>query len=195
MKRLIIIISFISVACKPTATETINNDSFFDVVTFSQNLLKTHSSLLNTVTKTSYANNLIEKKEIAKTDSIFWKTELTPLLSVNLNKPSLKNAYAIEIDMPENTSNLLKTGYIALPNSKTSIKKLEIKYLNTSSEIRSIFVVIENDNPVYTSKQEIMLWTNKYGNQLQIDSLIFRGYNKTILLDSMVYESKVIVNQ
>jgi len=195
MKRLIIILSFIAVGCKPTATETINNVPFFNVATFAKKLLKTHSSLSNTVTKTSYVNNLIEKTEISKTDSVFWKTELTPLISVDLNKPFLKDAYTIEVDLPEKSSNLLKTIYTALPQSNTSIKKMEIKYLNTPKEIRAVFVVIENNNSVYTSKQEIKLWVNKYGNQLQVDSLIFKGYNNTILLDSMAYESKVVVNQ
>jgi len=193
MKKLIIILSLFAVGCKPTVTETNTIDPFFDLASFTQNLLKTHSLLLNTVTKTSFANNLTEQIEIATTDSVFWKAELAPLLSINLNKPSLKDAYTIETDIPDKTSNLLKTVYTALPKSKTPIKKLEIKYLNTPSEIRSVIAVIKNENLVYSSKQEIILWTNKYGNHLQIDSLIFRGYNKTILLDSMVYESKVAI--
>ena len=193
MRLLVILSVFLWIGCQPIETQTNSTDKYFDLPHFSQELLKAQINTKSKVVKITQVNKVEEKNNINKADSAFWATELSPLLNEELNRPSLIDAYSIQNDIPEQTSNLLKTVYTALPNTHTDIKWLEIKYLDTPKNIRQITARFRSENSVYTTEQVVNLWVNKYGNLLLIDSINTQGYNKTILLDSMKYCSKVVV--
>lgn len=193
MRIFILFISLLWAGCQPITSNISSNEAYFDLPGFAQELLETQVKGQGQVVKTIQVNQVQELSIIDNPDSIFWATELFPLLNGNINKPSLINAYSVQQDIPDESSNLLTTVYIALPESNTTIKKLEIKYLVSIKEIRQVIVFIDNKNSVYNTQQVIQLWTNKYGSKLLIDSLVTEGFNKTILLDSMKYRSKVVI--
>lgn len=193
MRLLTIFISLFIFGCQPLSSQKEIKPVYFDMPGFSQELLASQVMAKSKVVKRTVVNGAQEKQDIAKADSSFWATELYLLINENINKPSLVDAYTIQKDVSEDSSNLKKTVYTALPESNAVIKKLVIKYLNNPSEIRQIFAEVSNSNSVYTTHQTFELWVNKYENQLLIDSLINIGFNKTILLDSMTYSSKVVV--
>ena len=195
MRIFILFISLLWAGCQPITSNISSNEAYFDLPGFAQALLETQVQGQGQVVKTIQVNQIQDISIIDNPDSIFWATELFPLLNGNINKPSLINAYSVQQDMPDESSNLLKTVYTALPESNTTIKKLEIKYLDSPKEIRQVIVFIDNKNSVYNTQQVIQLWTNKYGSKLLIDSLVTEGFNKTILLDSMKYSSKVVINR
>ena len=193
MRIFILFISLLWAGCQPITSNISSNEAYFDLPGFAQELLETQVKGQGQVVKTIQVNQIQDISIIDNPDSIFWATELFPLLNGNINKPSLINAYSVQQDIPDELSNLLKTVYTALPESNTTIKKLEIKYLDSPKEIRQVIVFIDNKNSVYNTQQVIQLWTNKYGSKLLIDSLVTKGFNKTILLDSMKYSSKVVI--
>lgn len=195
MRILIFFISVIGISFQPVSTNQVAKGKYFDLASFTQILVENQVVANTHITKTTNVNGVEEIIEIGKADSLFWTTELFLLLNANINKPSLIDSYSIEKDINEETSNLLKTIYTALPEAKTEIKKIEFKYLNTQNEIRQVLAVINTKNSVYSTKQTVEMWVNKYGNKLLIDSLVTTGYNKTILLDSMRYSSKVVVRK
>ena len=191
--RFITIVSLLLwMGCKPISVQIESTDSYFDLPGFSQKILVSQIKAKSKVLKTIQVNAIEEQNNLLA-DSLFWATELSPLLKGNLNKPSLADGYSVQKDISEQSSNLLKTVYTALPETHTSITSLEIKYLGTDTEVRQIVAQFESKNSVYTTEQVVQLWINKYGNQLLIDSISTQGFNKTILLDSMKYYSKVVV--
>ena len=194
MRLLILTISVLWIfSCKPSTTIKDSTDEYFDLPKLSQQLLSNQVTANTDVVKTAKVNGVEEIQSVEHADSAFWATELFQLLGGNLNKPSLVGSYNIKKGIPEQSSNLTTTIYTAKPESKTTIKKLTLKYLGTQNEIRQVQMDITNENSVYITHQTIELWVNKYGSLLLIDSMITEGYNKTIMLDSMRYTSKVNV--
>ncbi|MCF6361518.1 MAG: hypothetical protein L3J29_12250 [Cyclobacteriaceae bacterium] len=177
--------------CTSPEANTGSSASYFDVTSFTQNLIEQQFQRGASVVKTTNVNGVIEERLISDTDSLFWVTELTPLLNADINKPSLKEAYLVEIEVEEVNSNLLKTIYSAQPSLKSKVKLIEIKYLGKPEEVRQIFAVMQTDNPVYSTHQSIHIWINNQEGKLIIDSLKIEGFNKTVLLDSMVYSSTI----
>jgi len=167
----------------------------FDLKALVQQLIENQASVKNyTVHKISTANGIEEQSEIGTPDSLFWEKELTPLLKADINKPSLKGVYKISDGVADQKSNLQRLVYAALPSANADVMRLEIKYLDNASEVRQVIAWISTKNPVYDSKQKISLWVNKYNNRLMIDSLSIKGFNKTIMQDSLIYQTRLIVN-
>jgi hypothetical protein len=193
MRLWVIIISVLWLGCQPIIPNNSSTDKFFDLPEFSQKLIESHVVAQSSVIKKTSVNEKEEISNLNITDSLFWATELYPLLVGDLNRPSLIDAFKIEEDIPETTSNLKKIIYTSLPEANTNIQRIEIKYLHTIDEVRYVKAQIHTNNSVYNTEQSIQLWTNRYGKQLFIDSVITFGFNKTILLDSMTYTSKVVV--
>lgn len=192
--RKFLLLTFISVvACQQVSKQEGTAEPYFRINDFVNTLIQSQAQSGNKVHKLTIANGIDEVVEISEPDSAFWKTELTPLLSADINKPSLFDAYTIKEGASEETSNLLRTIYDAKPKVDVSVKRLEIKYLNKPTEVRQIIATINKDNPVYNSYQKINLWTNKYGGKLLIDSMNVTGYNKTVFQDSLVYQTKLKV--
>lgn len=193
MRLLILLSLIIGVSCNPVSTNKEAKGSLFDLPAFSRRLVETQVNANYKVIKTSIVNEIEDKFSVAVTDSVFWATELYLLLNGDLNKPSLIGEYIVQNDVSEPSNNLTKTVYSAVPDSKATLKQLEIKYLDSPLEVRQILVHIESKNTVYQSQQSVHLWVNNYKNKLLIDSLITEGFNKTILMDSIKYRSKVVV--
>lgn len=194
MKRLFVLFLIAAVACESVESNDGKTAPYFDLNSFVNSLIQTQSISSSVIEKTTLANAVEEKVKVESADSMFWKTELTPLLNADINKPSLFDAYTIESSVPDDKSNLLKNVYEVKPNTNASVQKLEIKYLKKPSEVRQIVAIIHKDNPVYDSYQKINLWTNRYNNKLLIDSLSVTGYNKTVFQDSLIYQTKLSVN-
>ncbi len=191
--RLLTLLSLVLwMGCNPIATQIDSTNSHFDLPGFSEKLVASHIKAKSKVVKSTQVNAIKEKNSVI-TDSIFWTIELSSLLNEDINKPSLTDAYSVQKGIPDKSSNLLKTIYTALPKTHTNITLLEIKYLGTEAEVRQINARFERKNLVYTTEQFVQVWVNRYGNQLLIDSISTQGFNKTILLDSMKYYSKVVV--
>ncbi len=193
IKLATLLIPLLLIGCYSTTSKVNTTAKYFDLPGFTKKLLVRQVVAHNKVIKASQVNKVSETIVIDSADSLFWATELFPLLNETLNNPSLPDSYLVKQHVPEASSNLLKIEYTAMPNTSARIKKLEVKYLTNPSEIRQIIAVIESNNSVFNTQQIVQLWVNKYGNQLFIDSLQMEGFNKTILLDSMHYSSKIVV--
>jgi len=176
-----------------TAPKTNEANAYFDMSSFTQQLIVQQSKMGSAVFIKNIVNNTTDERIEERTDSLFWATELTPLFNSDINKPSLLNAFTVEERVKEANSNLLKTIYSALPEVKSNVKRIEIKYLGQPDEVRQIYVVMKTDNPVYSSHQSIHVWINNLEGKLILDSLKTEGVNKTILLTPMNYSTTVSI--
>jgi len=193
MRKIFFLLFIIMAGCKPTDSQSDINQ-YFDLDSFVHQLIVNQTTVGNYhVIKTSVANGVEEHTEIEKTDSLFWVTELTPLIKADINKPSLVDAYKISDGLKEQNSNLQKLVYSEKPETNADVIRLEIKYLDNTNDVRQVVAWTGTQNPVYSAKQKIDLWVNRYKNTLLIDSLSVKGYNKTLLQDSLLYQSKTIV--
>jgi len=193
MRYALILFIFISVKCTTPEPSKLGKNKYFDIPSFTQSIIKHQSETQVTVLKKSNINGLQEENLLKIADSSFWATELFLLLNADINKPQLQTAFTIEEHITETKSNLLKTVYTALPKTHSKIRKIEFKYLNSSEEIRQIIVELATNNTVYSTQQSTHVWLNKTEDTLLIDSLVTRGFNKTIFLDSMKYSSTVLI--
>ncbi len=187
-----IILFLLLAGCQSVISEKEAINKYFDLPSFTQELLSAQAKTSTQVTKIMEVNGVSESVLIKHSDSLFWAKELSPLLVSTINKPSLADAYLVEEHLSDEFSNLLKTTYTAKPETLTTIKKLEIKYLKSMNEIRQVYAIVKNDNLIYSTQLEVHLWVNKRGNLLFVDSLTTTGFNKTIFLDSMKYKTVVI---
>jgi len=193
MRIVVLISALLWIGCQPITPQTNTSNKYFNLSGFAQELLISQAKDKNSVVKITQVNNVEERNSGFYPDSSFWAIELSSLLNANLNKPSLSDAYSIQSNVSEKNSNLLKTVYTASPETNAHITLLEVKYLKNPKEVRQIIAFIKSENSVYNTHQVINLWLNKYGSQLLIDSIYMQGFNKTVLLDSMKYSSKVVV--
>jgi len=191
MKYSILWVALISMGCTSPKTNKVN--AYFDITSFTHQLIAQQSKNGSSVFVKNMVNNTTDERIEGNTDSLFWVTELTPLFNADINKPSLLDAYKVEEGVKEANSNLLKTIYSVLPKAKSKVKRIEIKYMGHLSEVRQIYVVMETDNPVYSSHQSIYVWINNLEGKLIIDSLKTEGFNKTILLKPMNYSTSIRV--
>ncbi len=192
MRYIPLIIALFMIGCTSPAPKKADIKPYFDITSFTENLILNQSQSGLPVSKKLWVNGVKEEVEVKNTDSLFWATELYPLLIAEINKPSLLGAFDIQEKVEEQNSNLLKTIYTALPDANTTVKKIEIKYLNNPKELRQIVAQLKTENHVYKTTQNIHVWLNDYNGLLLIDSLKTTGINKTIFLDTMHYASSVI---
>lgn len=194
MRKLSVVLLIVVSSCQLASDNKKEVRSYFDLNGFIHQLITDQLSASKyPVIKTSIANGTEEQVVVEKPDSLFWNTELTPLIKADINKPSLVDSYKINDGLKEQNSNLKKLVYSAKPETNTDVIRLEIKYLENIAEVRQVVVWVETKNPVYSARQKIDLWVNRYKNQLLIDSLSIKGFNKTLLQDSLQYKSKLIV--
>lgn len=194
MRKLFLLLFIFVTGCQPVTNSKNEANSYFDLNGLMHQLIVNQTTEgYYPVIKTSVANGIEEHIEIEKPDSLFWVTELTPLIKADINKPSLVDVYKISDGLKEQNSNLQKLIYSAKPTSNADVIRLEIKYLDNTNDVRQIVAWIGTQNPVYSAKQKIDLWVNRYKNTLMIDSLSVKGFNKTLLQDSLLYQSKTIV--
>lgn len=193
MRYIAILFILLAVRCTTPEPTNLGEKTYFDIPSFTQSIIEQQAAAGTSVLKKSIINGQEEENLKEETDSSFWATELFLLLNVDINKPQLKTAYKVEENVTELHSNLLKTIYTALPNTNTTIKKIEFKYLTSPAKIRQILVELATNNAVYSTQQTTQVWLNTKGGKLLIDSLVTTGSNKTIFLDSMKYSSTVLI--
>ncbi len=193
MRCSILWVALISMGCASPAPNKNEVKAYFDITSFTQQLITQQSKIGSAVFIKNIVNENTEERMVVNPDSLFWATELNPLLTSDINKPSLLDAFKVEVGVKETNSNLLKTIYSVLPGVNSNVKLIEIKYLGQPDEVRQIYVVMKTDNPVYSSHQSIHVWVNSQEGKLIIDSLKTEGVNKTILLKPMNYSTTISV--
>lgn len=172
MRLLVVLIILGSlVNCTPPNTTKLLDYEYFDVSNFAVNLLANQSKTGTSVQKIVSINGAEETKLIGQPDSSFWRIELAGLLAIDLNKPSLVDAYYIETGEQDGASNLLFDTYVAKDPESAVIKKLGIYYWQDKQEIRKIEFKAGSSNFLLKEEQDFTLWVNRYSGVLLIDSV------------------------
>lgn len=151
-----------------------------------QYLLPNIDSLINSQVKFLSNKRVIKKvilngKEeilLLKTDTTFWKSELSIFSNLEINKPSLIGAY-----------NKVRKKNVLIFNRKKGEKKSAIQVIiNTSQngDILSISGILLEKNYLYLSEQKLSMVFDK--NSKLLKSYKFSGYQKLITRDTVFFE-------
>lgn len=92
MRASFLIISLLWVGCQPMSDKTESVEKYFDLPGFSKALVKSQINANTQIIKITNVNRSEEKSIVNAADSLFWVTELFPLLNGELNIPSLFDA-------------------------------------------------------------------------------------------------------
>ena len=137
--------------------------------------------------KTFILNSDTETKTFDSTDSTFWALELAKLKEIDLNSPQIRDVLSLKSSIKDESSNLLINEYMMPEGGTSSLKKLNVYYLNDTTEIRQIYVELNSDNLISNSGTKINLWVNRYDEKLLIDSLQIVGCDKTFMQPEREY--------
>ena len=165
---LIVTISF---GCEPPNTVSKSDYEYYDVTGFAAELIANQSTASKSAVKTVDINGEFETKTIEQPDSSFWAIELSGLLSIDLNKPSLFDAYSVQDRQQDDSSNLLFDAYYAKNPESTEVKSINIYYVEEKQEVRKIEFKAGNTNLLLKESQNFSIWINRYNDKLLIDSV------------------------
>ena len=185
------LIIFIISGC--TAEIKTERTDWFDMPELTRKLIANMSDAMPSVNKTFDFNGVSETKTIQAADSVFWKQEFANFFEVNLNTPLVRDFVRLETGRKDLNSNLMVDEYIVDEKSKSTIKELQLYYLDTPTEIRKISIRLNNSNLVSKSETEVEIWLNRYQELLLIDSLIVKSKEKTLLQSPRNYSNKLKV--
>ncbi|MFM7177229.1 MAG: hypothetical protein ACKO0X_07390 [Bacteroidota bacterium] len=103
--------------------------------------------------KTIYTDYGKEQKNI---DAPIWKTELSPFIEIDINKPALKGTYKIrEENRPDSGSVVL---YEALEENAT-VRKLHVEY-DSQKNVTGVWAVTATSNPYHASTDTLIYLSN-----------------------------------
>ena len=173
---LILLLSLVN--CTPPNTTSLSDYEYFDVEGFASNLLIDQYRAGKTVLKTVSINGEEETNKIVHPDSSFWAIELAGLLAIDLNKPSLIDAYNIENGGQDEDSNLLVDTYIAKNPLSVQVQKIKIFYWLDKQEVRKIEFNTSSVNILLKEEIDFVLWVNRYSGVLLIDSVETNVYSQ-----------------
>ncbi len=154
MKYLLIITLFF-VACKK---EQKNEDStslekkYFDLVKIVKTDIDNNSTKKCGEEKTVSINGKPESKKI---DTVDWKKEMQLLLDCDINKPSWKGKYNVQI-----LNDSLKYLYIAV-STKIPVRQLAVNYEQKNGRIISIEIKKKTGTALFSNEQQIIYFPEK----------------------------------
>ena len=120
-------------------------------------------------------NGKLETTRVTETD---WSKELQIFYQMDINKPALRGAYAVE---PVNQPNSSGTTYQKKPAVEASVRELTITKAATRPE--SITATIIQDNPLFYSEKKLQLQADSKG----LRSYSVEGIQKLVMFDTVRY--------
>ena len=166
-----VLIAALSFGCEPPNKTNRADYEYYDVTGFVSQLIADQSTAGKSAVKTVDINGQFETKTIEQPDSSFWIIELSGLLSIDLNKPSLFDAYNVQERQQDDSSNLLFDAYYAKNPEATEVKSINIYYVEEKQEVRKIEFNAGNTNLLLKESQDCSIWINRYNDKLLIDSV------------------------
>jgi len=188
MKRIIVYTFIILLLGCDTSLPQQTNTHLFNLPDFTKKLIVNMSNRHPAVNKSFSLNGNKENKNINNTDSTFWSQELARLIDTDLNSPKYLGAISVTPKQQDPDSNLLINSYSLTNITKLPLKSLRIYYLNDTTEIRKIDLMMTSDNLINASETSISLWINRYNGILLIDSLKITGKDKTLFQGTRQYQ-------
>lgn len=162
MKLKIIVIFALTImvfACSKESPSTANTsdtvDKYFSLKDFFESEIQNLQSQQIVLHKFATLNEEVEKKALSEID---WRTEFTPFINSDINKPAWKDSY--RIDSTSNEIGQLKIIYTA---QNTDLRTQEIaitfgKNAQTPSDIR---IVNLTENPIYDTTERLQYVVGK----------------------------------
>lgn len=103
--------------------------------------------------KTIFTENGNEQKKIA---APVWKTELSPFIEIDINKPALKGTYKIFEENRPGSGSVVR--YEALEQNAT-VRKLHIEY-DSQKNVTGVWAITATSNPYHASTDTLVFHSN-----------------------------------
>lgn len=192
MKKVILLLVIFAVAgCSPDV-KTIESN-WFNLPEHIELLVNNMGNKTPSVRKSFNLNGVLESKTFNAYDSGFWVQEFAKLTSLDLNSPQIRDYVELSSGIEDNNSNLLIDYYAVTEESKSALKEVYLYYLNSTSDLRQIKVVLNESSLVTSSRIDISIWLNRYQNLLLVDSMKTKGVEKMFLQSPRKYENTIKV--
>jgi hypothetical protein len=188
MRLSIFFIIVLLIGCKPDSQNRVAVE-WFDLPGLVDELVLNMDNKNHRAIKTFTLNRDVETKQYESSDSTFWARELAKLSGIDLNSSQIRDALQMKGNIKDYKSNLLIDQYLLPDDNMATLKKLNVYYLEDTSEIRQIYAELNSDNLISKSNTKINLWINRYSNILLIDSLQIVGCDKTFMQSEREYHS------
>lgn len=194
MRYTLLFLLLVLIACDPPELSVDGGEKFYNVRAFTRHLIQSDAMSSANYVKYAEIDGESEVKEFEKPDSVFWKKELAAFLNLDMDRPSLKNVFKIQLGSNDDGSNLLVDRYELKAESDAEIKFLEVAYLEDSSNVRWIILIQESTNPLFYSRKENELFLSRYNGALQPDSVKsrveqWRYGTDTMHIDTQLYRN------
>lgn len=177
---------FISYACVPTSATNDADKKYFDLVQFTDNLVKELTIKKPKVDKKIFLGG---EADNITSDTLNWEKELALFKEADINSPSLRDSYEIEEDKLKHTLT-----YTA-KESKLKVKEIRLAFDEQSQankvSIKQVKIFFSEDNQLYEIQRDLAMELKN--NELFTYSI--KGFQKVILKDSLIYEINAMINQ
>ena len=119
-------------------------------------------------------------------DSARWAKELNIIKTANINKPGLRPYY--ELQTIDSSIYLIDT-YVLSDTERSNTLYQKIFRTKKNGYLEKICIKQQTDNPIYHSGRDIEVVFKRPDEDNIIDSIIVKGYQKIIFLDTAFYQT------
>ena len=173
---------FISSACNyDQSTIALSEDKYYNV----DSLLDAQISFL-TKSKAQLSKIVPSEEIVINMDSLAWSNTLAVFRHLDLNKPSLNDAYHVISNIADSSSNLTILQYqLKDQNSNQRLKELSFYYLKSLQDIKKITAESSSNSLIYSSRNLYQLYFDQEQKQTILKSYTIGLQQKTLFKDSM----------
>ncbi len=135
--------------------------------------------------KTAHIGKRLEEK-ITVLDSSQWDDALSVFRVLDINKPSLRDAYQITDHLADSSSNLTILQYLLKdPKSSTQLTELNLYYLHSIQDLKKIVGKSGSSGFIYQSEKTLELVFDKSHHQTSLKAYSISTNQKTLFRDSI----------
>lgn len=182
----LLLLLFIFYGCVPTSATKEVDKKYFDLIQFTDNLVKELAMQKPQVQKKIFLDG---ETDNVTSDTLNWEKELALFKEADINSPSLRDSYEIDEDKLRNTLT-----YTA-KESKLKVKEIKLIFDEQSQankvSIKQVKIFFSEDNQLYEVQRDLAMELKN--SQLLAYSI--KGFQKVILKDSLIYEINATINQ
>ena len=142
---------------EPSSTSNSSNtfNKYFSLKDFFESEIRNLQSKQIVLHKFATLNGEVEKKALSEID---WKTEFTPFINSDINKPAWKDSYRIDSSASE--LGLLKINYTA-QNPDLRTQEIVVTFDKDGQTPKEVHIVNQTENPIYDTTEKLQYVTGK----------------------------------
>tara|TARA_R110001592_G_scaffold259350_1_gene523309 strand:- start:1233 stop:1814 length:582 start_codon:yes stop_codon:yes gene_type:complete len=191
LKNLAFLLSLLLFGCSVSQkSEPIRTGTYFDLVELLDEQIATFEVERPILTKELSVNGEPDKIIVQLDSAEQWKEELGLFYQADINKLGLETSYATE---ELSTGNGNRKVIDSAKTEKPTVRTIEYNYIE--NQLKSIRIIIRDENPVYKFEKELNLYFNAVQGKSILSSFAISGDQSMILKDELNYSLKATIGK